>query len=304
MPGKVLDELAGRAQPRARADHFFAVAAVEARLEQKRVLAALAVVVLHHDGVGGLGRAHRPVAEVEFGHVYPLWQCSPARAAGNGFRLVFDKRSEDSCPALASGRFNGYNRDGGGDYDHRRRHRRIRSLPQRASASFAGNAASHGLRWAGRLSGRQLHPARGAGHALQVDARAHGAFVRRGRRVRIARALCRAHGGLLRPRRRGRAGGASLRYTFLRLRDGGPEIAGNAGRTAGQGAGGAFQPRARAAGRGHEPRPGARRGGGGVPRPARGGIERAEHGAGGGIPALPAGDGDKAAGHSPRGRLP
>ena len=95
--GKVFDELAGRAQPRARADRFFAVAAVEARLEKERVLAALAVVVLHHDGVGGLGGAHRSIAEIEFGHVYPLWQL--ARRTGKRFPLCIRQKRGRFLPA-------------------------------------------------------------------------------------------------------------------------------------------------------------------------------------------------------------
>ena len=46
---------AGRAQPAARADQAFAVALVQLRLDHQRVLTALVVIILYHDGVGGFG---------------------------------------------------------------------------------------------------------------------------------------------------------------------------------------------------------------------------------------------------------
>ena len=59
-----LDVGARRAQPGARADDPLSIAVVEHGLEHQRVLPAFVIVVLHHDGVGRLGRSHRAVSEV------------------------------------------------------------------------------------------------------------------------------------------------------------------------------------------------------------------------------------------------
>ena len=51
-------------QAAAGAHRLFPVAGFQARLEHQRALPALVIVVLNHDGVGRLARAHRPVSKV------------------------------------------------------------------------------------------------------------------------------------------------------------------------------------------------------------------------------------------------
>ena len=80
---------AGRAQAAAGAHDALAVAIVQPGLHHQRVLTALVVVVLHHDGVRRLGGTHRAVAEVELCHV----KCTPFAKIPN----IFAARGETSC---------------------------------------------------------------------------------------------------------------------------------------------------------------------------------------------------------------
>src|SRR5690606_2861744 len=62
-------EIDGLFEARARGDHATAEAIVERRLEEHHALALLAVVVRHREQIHRLGGVHRPVAEVELGHL-------------------------------------------------------------------------------------------------------------------------------------------------------------------------------------------------------------------------------------------
>ena len=68
---QLLHIAARRAQSGARAHDALAVAVVQPGLEHQRVLSALVVVVLNHDGVGRLGRPHRAISKVELRHFAP-----------------------------------------------------------------------------------------------------------------------------------------------------------------------------------------------------------------------------------------